>query len=549
MSNFATLNPLESMSGTQTYSEGNLYVATDNASRSAGNSTLEVSSGKWYAEFTATSPSGESSVGVSKDKQETTNQGDSYCAGQSSGRGGIGYKQDGNKFVSGSSSSYGATYTTGDVIGVALNVDDDEVTFYKNGASQGAISISSGNTWHFNVGDQSNGTAGTWRCNFGQFPWRYDLPSGFLALSTDNLSEPTISNGAAEKPSDHFGVIVYEGQGGSRNVTDTDAVNFTPDLVWIKHRQDASSHSLFDSVRGVGKYITSDGNGAEATEAQSLTAFVNGGFSVGTEPNSPRTDESGGTPNHVAWCWKAGGAAVSNTDGSITSQVSANTDSGFSIVSYTGNGTAGSTVGHGLDAAPKIIFIKNRTVGENWAVSTANITGTTNGSLWLNLTNAETANSGWWDGGAPGISTFEVGFNQETNFDTHQYIAYCWHSVEGFSSIGSYTGNGLADGTFVHTGFKPKFILFKKSSSTDRWFMADTARSPFNVILNDADGGIKLVDASASDVEFANSPAEDFDIVSNGFKFRINDGGSNGSGATYIYMAFADSPYKYSAAR
>ena len=540
MANFATLNPLEPMGGSQTYSEGNLVVATDAAARSGGNSTLDVSSGKWYAEFTVLATSGEAAVGVSRDRVETTNQGDSYCSGQSSGRGGVGYKENGKKFVNGSPSDYGATYTTGDVIGVALNVDDDEVTFYKNGASQGALSITAGSTWHFNVGEHSNGTTATWRANFGQFPWRYDPPSGFVALSTENLAEPAISNLAAEKPEDYFNVVTYTGTGSA---VDINTIGFQPDLVWGKKRDGtAQNHWLIDSVRGAGVWLASDGSGLEGSEPAG-SSFDADGFN--TNSNSLFTYNGG---SYVMWAWKAGGTAVSNTDGSLTTQVSANTDAGFSIITYTGAGSGVSTIGHGLNQAPEFWVTKPRTSvsDDQWFCCHVGIASDYY-NYWLHWDNNSSAQNAAarWGGVAPTNSVISIGSNSTNK--SGDYVCYAWHSVEGFSKFGSYTGNGSNDGPFVYLGFRPAYVMVKETTGTGSWLIVDTERDPYNESLTG-----KHIQADSNNAEqtaASRSPTFGIDYLSNGFKLRGSHDENNEAGQNYIYMAFADSPFKYSSAR
>ena len=335
------------------------------------------------------------------------------------------------------------------------------------------------------------------------------------------------------KPSQYFGINAYAGQGGSRNITDVTNVEFTPDFVWVKHRQDASTnHALFDVLRGVGKFLESNTTTAEQTESQSITAFVNGGFSVGTQPNTPRTDESGGTPNHVAWQWKANGAGVANTAGTISSTVSANTTSGFSIVSYTGTG-ANATVGHGLGAAPKMIIVKNRSVGgTDWRVGHQSLTW--NNEIFLDLTNATNASSGAWNNTAPTSSVFSLGSGNYGNGSGNSIIAYCFAEVKGFSKFSSYTGNSSTNGTFVYTGFKPAFVMLKVSNlAGENWVLMDNKRNTYNVVNGRLFPNLSNAESTAANI---------LDFTSNGFKLRNADSSVN-TGYTYIYMAFAENPF------
>ena len=335
-----------------------------------------------------------------------------------------------------------------------------------------------------------------------------------------------------DKPSQYFGINAYAGQGGSRNVTDATNVQFTPDFVWVKHRQDTpANHALFDVIRGVGKFLESSTTTAEQTESQSITAFINGGFSVGTQPNTPRTDESGGTPNHVAWQWKANGTGVSNTSGTITSTVSANTTSGFSIVKFTGNGTGGATIGHGLGTKPNVIILKSYENGQQWASYWSALGATKN--MRFNSNGAVSTTSTRWNNTEPTSTLFTVGNDGEVNTSGDDHIAYCFADVKGFSKFSSFIGNGSTDGTFVYTGFTPAFVILKNATTgLTSWEMADNKRALFNV--ND-----KTLKAETSGAE---QTYNFIDFLSNGFKLRYSSD-SNTSGNTIIYMAFASSPF------
>ena len=353
----------------------------------------------------------------------------------------------------------------------------------------------------------------------------------YLPLSTANLPDPAIDPAQGSSPQDYFNTVLYTGNGSSQSLS----VGFQPDFVWGKGRSYSVNHALIDAVRGSDKYLESSTTDAEDTLSTIITSFDSDGFSVGS---AGRLNGSGNT--YVAWNWKANGSGVSNTDGSITSTVSANTTSGFSVVKYDGSGTA-ATVGHGLNQAPEMIFCKRLDrSGDDWKVYAEAIGGGTH-QLTLNSTAAASTNSAQWNDTDATSTVFSIGTSAATN-GTNQ-IAYCFHSVEGFSKFGSYTGNGSADGPFVYTGFRPAFVMIRKTSG-DRWFMGDSTRSPTNT-----SDGIRLVDASGVDAEFANSPAEDYDMLSNGFKINTSDNGVNTSGSTYIYMAFAENPFKYSNAR
>lgn len=339
---------------------------------------------------------------------------------------------------------------------------------------------------------------------------------------------PTINKG-----SDYFGVLTYTGDGAaSKTVVDTNAVSFTPDFVWIKGRSGATDHALYDAVRGTTKDLVSNSTAAETTQSTGLTAFTNGGFTIG---NLAKLNTSGAT--YTAWCWKANGAGSSNTSGSITSTVSVNTTAGFSIVTYTGTG-ANATVGHGLGVAPKMVIVKSRTTAENWMVYHTS-TGATK-YIYLDSTGAAVTLSTIWNNTAPTSSVFSIGTNVTVNQSSTNYVAYCWAEIAGFSKFGSYTANGSADGPFIYTGFRPRWIMFKRSTSATNWYVIDTSISPINASTS----GLYPNTSGAESTEGA------VDILSNGFKCKVSSGAFNfPSGETFIYAAFAEHPFKNSNAR
>jgi hypothetical protein len=325
------------------------------------------------------------------------------------------------------------------------------------------------------------------------------------------------------KPSDYFNTLTYTGDGSSsRNIT---GVGFQPDLLWIKNRDAAQYHFVFDAVRGVSKAIFPNATDAESTQIPCMSAFLSDGFTVGSDAAS-----NGNGNGIVAWNWLANGAGSANTDGSISSTVSANTTSGFSIVSWTGTGSA-ATIGHGLGVAPKWIIVKSRGV-ENWRVYSSYLGATK--AMRLNGTDAADTDSSYWNG-EPTSSVFTVGTNAGTNGSSVNMIAYCFAEKQGFSKFGSYTGNGSTDGTFIYTGFKPAFVIAKMSSGADDWRMITQNVNSRNTISNEID---KNLYAHATNAETATN----IDFVSNGMKIRSSSGGINSSGQTFIYMAFAEQP-------
>jgi hypothetical protein len=328
-----------------------------------------------------------------------------------------------------------------------------------------------------------------------------------------------------DNPTDYFNTKLWTGNGGTQSIT---GIGYAPDFVWIKKRTDADGARIFDTVRGAAKGIFTNTNGAESTTSGELTAFDSDGFTLGASDAV-----NGNTKSYVSWNWLAGGSASSNTDGSITSSVSANTTAGFSIVSWTGTG-ANATIGHGLGVAPSVVITKNRTnSGRNWIYGGDNIGWTK--YIIPNLTNAvATANNAWNDT-APTSTVASLGSSTVTNESSAEMIAYCFAEKKGYSKFGSYTGNGNADGTFVHTGFSPSWVMVKRSDGgTENWQINDNKRKTFNV--NSTSLFANLNNAESTDGMY-------IDMLSNGFKARETGGGTNGSGSSYIYMAFAQSPF------
>ena len=332
-----------------------------------------------------------------------------------------------------------------------------------------------------------------------------------------------------DKPSKYFNTVLYTGTGATRSIT---GAGFQPDWVWIKERSaSASYHNLSDAVRGAGKALFSNSADAEydygTGTGGNLRSFDSDGFSLGT---ASQTNVNGTT--FVSWCWDANGTGASNTAGSITSTVSANTTSGFSVGTYTGNSTSDATIGHGLGVAPNMVIVKNRSGADNWQVYWND--GTERNGF-LNLTNAfnTPASTSVWGNNNPTSSVFYVGNDSATN-TTNNYVFYSFTSIKGYSKFGSYTGNGSADGTFVYTGFKPAFIIIKRNEAGYDWHMHDNKRDTINVVKSRM---------SPNDVYAESTNIDLMDFTSNGFKLRTTTASWNGSGATWIYMCFAENPF------
>jgi hypothetical protein len=345
-----------------------------------------------------------------------------------------------------------------------------------------------------------------------------------------------------KKPNQHFDATTYTATGTTPQ-TVTNAGSFKPDLVWTKNRTSAGNHYLNDSVRGAANALNSNTTSAEASLPNYITSFNSNGYGIGS-------DNFTSGQNIVGWQWKAGeGTTTVNTSGTISSNVSVNTTAGFSVVTYTGATSGAKTVGHGLGVAPKMIIIKWRTggTGQSWAVYHASLGN--DKYLALNSTAAATTDTNLWQNTAPTSSVFSVGYDTWVNSNGFTYVAYCWAEVEGYSKFGSYTGNGSADGPFQYTGFRPKFVVIKKTSNAtnSNWLMQDTSRETYNA--NNYATLAANLNSNEPQSGAGSFEGNFIDYLSNGFKIRSSGSNSNESSSNYIYMAFAESPFKYSNAR
>jgi hypothetical protein len=521
--NYAVLNPLDpNVSGLSvTISNGNLTASGSTYGANVYTASMQIpSSGKWYYETVYSTITSTVVVGIR-----------SYTTGSTD----VQYRSDGQKTVGSTTSAYGSSWTTNDVIAVAVDRNAGTVTFYKNNTAQGAISIPT-NSAAFDMawGVASPYGSTTFSVTFGQRPFSYTPPTGFKALNTQNLPAASIVNGAS-----YMAATTYTGNGSTQSITNTvNGVSFQPDFVWIKSRGTADNHQLQDSVRGATKRLFSNLTDAESTDATSLTSFNSNGFSLGNS-----TNYNGSGYSFIAWNWKANGTAVSNTAGSITSQVSANTTAGFSVVTYTGNGTSGATVGHGLGVAINMVIIKNRASTYNWRVGHSSLPSWSY-FLQLDGTNAQTSNNVIFNGVTPTSTVFTLGNDVSVNASGQSHVAYCFAAIAGYSAFGSYTGNGSADGPFVYTGFRPRYVMVKCSSSNQAgnadWRIQDSARDPYNVVGN-------MLFADLNNAESTGNAL--MDLLSNGFKLRGTSTGQNASGATYIYAAFCEVPFNFALGR
>jgi hypothetical protein len=449
---------------------------------------MVMPSGKWYWECVNTGGSVFPMFGIARISLAS-----STLFWQSSL--GYAYYYDGLKYNAATPSSYGASFTTNDIIGVAFDADAGTLTFYKNNVSQGVAFTGLTQGDYCPAIGQGSGVLVINDINFGQRPFAYTPPTGFKKLNTYNLPDSSIVDG-----SKNFDVALDTGA----NIKTASEALYTNQLAWIKDRINANNHQLIDSVRGLTAVVQSNTTAAETTY-------------------------SAPSGSSVAWAWRASDSApVSNTDGTNPSTVlvSANPTAGFSIVTY--NPSSGGTVGHGLGTAPELIIDKKRDAAGDWIVQTTIIDGSSD-YLRLNTT-AAAATLGV---AVPTATVYTPSIGSGASA-----VAYCFTSVEGFSKIGTYTGNGSADGPFVYTGFKPAFVLCKRTDGVVSWVMFDTSRDTYNV------GQANLY----PNLSNAEGTGPSIDFLSNGFKLRTASGDANPSG-TVLYMAFAENPFKNSLAR
>ena len=517
-----------SVSRANLYQETNVYQSYPEVWASMG-----MTQGKWYCELYVTG--GANGPTVSGGIKVQTMQ------PASDGGPGVGYQNppDSKGTYGGASPGYG----NGTLMGIAYDADIGLVTFYKNGSVYGSTAhddVDTTKTWFYGAAGYSynpdNDRKIFYNANFGQKPFSYTPPTGYVALCQKNLDLLTInttdvsSEGQGSvvlRPQRFFDTVLYTGNGGTNNITD---LEFAPDFVWIKVRSNAGdNHHLYDTVRGAAKTLFSNTTAAEQTsDTDRLSSFNGNGFTLGSNYRV-----NGNSRTFVAWCWKAGGTSVANNDGAIASTVNVNKEAGFSIVGF--QPTAASTavtVGHGLGVAPHMIIVKSRGSSANWDVF-HNSPGSSLGAgnkLYLNGTNSQIS-SGAWGSTLPTTSVFTFNPGSQNN---NNHIAYCWHSVPGYSKIGVYRANGNANGPYEHTGFKPAWIMIKnQSNSSAPWYIIDNKRSPHN------ERKISLkpntTDAEATDSNF-------IDFYSMGFKLRTSGSYVNGGNSTdrIIYMAFAE---------
>ena len=562
VNNFCTMNPLDNdHDALMTNSKGNNFVVWDTNDYDRQRASMAMTSGKWYFEF----------------RQESTNTGNTVVWGvkttnaqltDDSGIGSgsamadewiltdAGYIANNGGGTDVSSSITDVT-TVGDIVQVAVDMDNKKIWFGINGTFDGDPAAGSGNRYsnlpssvspmvgigggatvrgaHANFGSSTFTISSPNADGNGYGTFAHPVPSGFLALCSANMPEIEIGQEEDDLATDYFNTVLYTGTGSELAIND---VGFSPDFVWIKTRALTYNHRVFDVIRGVTKELYTNTTNAEVTDAQSVKSFDSNGFTLGTGSGS---NPSGSAM--VSWNWLAGTAFSGTTTGGTGKAYSgqSNEDAGFSIISYLGNGSDNHSIPHNLDSAPEFVVSTRRTGTDAWYVfHIKNTSDPSSDYLRLNDTDATSDEDEIWTDAVPTSSVVKLGTNTGINGNDVPYIMYCWHSVEGYSKIGTYTGNGNADGAFVYCGFEPAFVMTKRSDSTSQWGMWDNKRS---INPNDATLYANTTDADVT--------SEDMDFLSNGFKLRnSNADPANASGGTYVFIAFSSGTgFKYGNAK
>ena len=554
--NFAVLNTLIRPVGStsRTTSNGNTTISSSSGSWGAP-ITLAANTGKWYIEFYVNAGSSGRNVGMVPTNSLKYNDGD-YGQG-AAGDYIITLNSGGSLYNNGSvTQTVASNMATGDIMSVAMNLDASPKTvqFYKNGSTIGsAENINSSATGHYtfmtkghnqstvtmNAGQDSSfagvktsGSANAADDNgFGDF--YYTPPSGFLSMTSANLPISDDIDPAQTDdniPTKQFNAITYTGNGSTNAIT---GLGFKPDLVWVKRRNSSGDNRLVDSSRGVGVALRSNVNGADVSESNGVTAFGTDGFTLGSEGGYNASSDT-----FIGWCWRAnGGTTTTDTSGDISTVRQSNTASGFAILTWSGNGSNNQRLPHGLGVKPALVIAKRRDAAQSWGVWTQYL-GANSKELQLESSSAQqNSGNGWYQSG---MTTDFVGIGSDRNTSSSTNVAYVWADVEGSQKFGTYIGNNTDnDGPFVYTGFRPRMIVIKGATEAYPWFVFDSARNPHNLVD-------KHLRWNGSDAE-ATEPtgARKVDFLSNGFKVMADEASLNGSGDTYVYMAWGDVPFKY----
>ena len=571
--NFAVMNNLNNQPFVTTFAEGNLEITTGGSQQEPSNmATMGMSSGKWYFEVYQKSGGSDALLGIRSQQPGTI----SPTAKDNPGKSVDGYAlyaniTAGNLVHNNAYVSYGNLigYTNGDIISIAVDLDNNKCYWAKNGTWLNSANPASNSNGHSITAAGSTRTGEYFPCfgdydansyvlvtNFGQDGtfagnlaaggnsdsesignFKYAVPSGFKALCSKNLPDPDVI------PSEHFNTVLWTGNASSNRAISTGLSNV--DMVWIKGRSNADDHRLGDTVRGGNptEHLKTNDSSSAVTNGTTVIKSISGGnFNVGSDGSV-----NGSSRTYAAWCWKMNGSGSSNSNGSTTSTVSANAAAGQSIVTYSGASGNG-TVGHGLSKAPNLVIVKSRNASDQWRVGSIQTLDSMDFTDYLRLNDAggKSDESTTWKDTAPTSTVISVGTDSATNHPGYTYVAYCFHDVEGYSKIGCYSGNGSSsDGTFVYCGFRPQWLLLKPSNYGDGWKLWDTTRGAQNGPYNQYPPG----DLKPNQPNIENfSTSFNLDFYCNGFKWRASDNSVNG-GYNYLYYAIAEQPFKYSNAR
>ena len=524
--NYATFNPLSDGLGC-TVSEGNLQLSGSATSSARINGTIGVSSGKWYFEVTYTADDSYTLAGVGQD--DITNQ----YPGQDAKSYAFDFFQ-GKKYNNGSQTTYGSTLSAGDVFMCALDLDNNKIFFGKNGTFFDSSNPASGANPAYTV------TAGTYHIvarlnpsgfasgnaiidlNAGQRAFAYSAPSGYKALCTTNLPTPTIADGSA-----HFESKLYTGNGSTNALTMSNS-SMSPDWVWIHARSTTGDHEMFDVIRGANYVLESNSTNQSSSVSNTLTSFDSNGFTLGS---SSLVNDNNVT--YVAYAWDGGSSNATNTSGSVNSTVRANTAAGFSIVKWSGTGSA-ETVGHGLGAKPHLIISHKISGSGQWPTYNAEIGATK--YMYFNSTIEARTYQHFWNNTEPTSSVFSIGTDTDVSHNGNTHIAYCFAPVEGYQAMGKYNGTGSSPGEFVYTGFRPALVMIKRITVGESWVFYDTSRDINNPTVTRAWADLNYGDST--------NTSHYIDILSNGFKVRSGGGLLGASGSEYFYWAIAENPFQ-----
>jgi hypothetical protein len=560
--NFATMNPLDiHQAGKTTLSEGNLKLTATSGTHNISLATFSVSSGKWYWEYKVDNSSvNNQDFGFVINKSGSDFAADSEVG--SSGNNGYAYSPETDKIKSNgtASSAFGSGVGVGSIIGIALDMDNGKVWWSVNGTfvSSGNPATGSNAQYSSISGNAtpairiSNTYINDPVVNFGQDSsfagnktaqgnqdgndigdFYYTPPTGFLALCTKNL--PNV----AVVPSEHFNTVLYTGNNTSSLAVT--GVGFQPDFVWIKNRSIARNHGTYDAIRGATKDLIPNDTSAEITRSTGLTSFDSNGFSLGSHNN---VNEH--TADFVAWNWKAPTSSNLTAAGerSMATTSKLNVDAKFEIITYTGNGTAGAKIGHSLGVVPELLIIRRRNADNTWTVYCPPAVDQSK-KIHLENTDVIVSNSTTLNNTAPTSTAITLGNDNRSNGNGDTYVIYAFASVNGYSSFGSFNGNGNADGAFVHTGFKPAFVMIRNTTRQGEGFVLFNNKSdPANVVGT----YLTAYGSTAEQGTAGTTSSRSMDFVSNGFKLRGNSTEIN-ENTPMIYIAFAETPFKYSNAR